>query len=74
MKESLKQPIPFPNLDIANLFMEGIELNALFYKVLLEGNEETLRGFIAKFEFIHCLVDGDGYSVELIYTHELMAV
>ncbi|WP_194972650.1 hypothetical protein [Aquiflexum lacus] len=54
--------------------MDGKDLKDLLNKVLLEDSEEDYQEFMAQFDYNHCLVDGDGYSIELLYSNKHMAV
>ncbi|WP_194972642.1 hypothetical protein [Aquiflexum lacus] len=54
--------------------MEGIALHTLLNKVLLDDKEEDLGEFLSQFKFSHCLVVGDGYSIELLYSNKHMLV
>ncbi|MCH6236566.1 hypothetical protein [Cognataquiflexum rubidum] len=45
------------------------------FKIRLGGDKENgLEEILSNFEFSHCLVDGDGYSVEFLYFNKNISV
>ena len=73
MKANLQLPDHFLKLNWTAA-MDGKDLKDLLDKVLLEDREGDFQEFMAQFDYTHCLVDGDGYSIDLLYSNKHMAV